>query len=327
MASSASVVPGAALHGEDFAGLPNLTLPRAPRAALLWSRGLVAASILVTLFTLDRITVLFGDYWLFESLGLESCSGPTSGWARSFYAAAFLIFAIAIAFPAYRHDVARSTRRFVVNTAFLVASVAAYLAALQYSEFLLGGRGFDFGKTDPVFDLDIGFYAFNLPNIQTSWRFLTWAAFLMLCFSVACANAAKSDREAAAPLLSRLGRRVGVSATPCTRIAWIALGILAATGVWLSRYGLLLRDNSQAASIKRGAQYLDVTGLFSTLNYIWVTTFVILGATAAVAALLKAIHEQTADGASRAGIAGSGLPADPFAHRVDLRSGAVVVRN
>src|SRR5437899_370049 len=273
MASSASVVPGPVPPGEDSSGLPNLTLPRAPRAALLWSRGLVAASILVTLFTLDRVTVLFGDYWLFESLGLKSVFWTNFRMGAELYVAAFLIFAVAIVVPAYRHDVARSTRRFVVNTAFLVASVAAYLAALQYSEFLLGGRGFDFGKTDPVFNLDIGFYAFNLPNLQMSWRFLTWAAFLILCFSVACANAAGSRRETAAPLLSRLGRRVGMSATPCVRTAWVVLGILGAIGVWLSRYGLLLRDNSQAASIKRGAQYLDVTGLFSTLNYIWTTTF------------------------------------------------------
>jgi uncharacterized membrane protein (UPF0182 family) len=298
MASSASVVPGAAVYGEDLAGLPSLTLPRAPRAALLWSRALVAASILMTLFTLDRITVLFGDYWLFESLGLKSVFWTNFWMGVQLYVAAFLIFALAIAVPAYWHDVTRSTRRFVVNTAFLVASVAAYLAALEYSEFLLGGRGFDFGKTDPVFNLDIGFYAFNLPNLQISWRFLTWAAFLMVCFSVACANAAGQRRETAAPLLSRLGRRVGVSATPCVRTAWIALGILAAIGVWLSRYGLLLRDNSQAASIKRGAQYLDVTGLFSTLNYIWTTTFVILGVTAAVAVMLKAIHEQTAEAPS-----------------------------
>ena len=230
MASSASVIPGV-VHGEDLPGLPSVALPSAPRAALLWSRALVAASILMTLFTLDRVTVLFADYWLFDSLNMSSVFWTNFWMGAELYVAAFLIFAVAIAVPAYWHDVPRSTRRFVVNTAFLVASVAAYLAALQYSEFLLGGRGFDFGKTDPVFGLDIGFYAFNLPNLQTSWRFLTWAAFLMLCFSVACANAAGPRRETAAPLLSRLGRRVGVSASPCTRAAWVALGVLAAIGV------------------------------------------------------------------------------------------------
>ena len=60
-----------------------------------------------------------------------------------------------------------------------------------------------------------------------------------------------------------------------------------AFGVWLTRYDLLLKNNSDAATIKRGAQYLDVTGFFSSLNYIWLTSFVVLGVTGAVFVLLR----------------------------------------
>ena len=109
-----------------------------------------------------------------------------------------------------------------------MASVAAYLAATNYSEFLLGGRGFTFDKTDPVFGMDIGFYAFDLPNIWVAWRYLTWAAFLFLCFSVACANAARGPQSRGAARRRGCAPGSRLSATPATRVAWALLGILAA---------------------------------------------------------------------------------------------------
>jgi uncharacterized membrane protein (UPF0182 family) len=281
-----------AAHADLLPDLPAVVLPRAPEAALLWSRGLTIASVLMTLFTLDLITILFADYWLFDSLGLPSVFWTNFRMGAQLYVAAFVLFGLAIAVPAYLHDVSRPTRRFVVKTAMLVASVAAYLAATQYSNFLLGGRGFSFDKTDPVFGRDIGFYAFDLPNLWVSWKFLIWAAFLFLCFSIACANAARARNPVALPL-SRLRARIALSATPSTRVAWALFGILAAIGMWLTRYDLLLKNNSEASSIKRGAQYLDVTGLFSSLNYIWITAFVLLGFTAAVLVMLGALHDSS----------------------------------
>lgn len=293
MAVTASPVAASAVVEELLPGLPHAELPRAPRAALLWSRGLVVASILVTLFTLDRLTILFTDLWLFESLGFASVFWTNFRMGAELYVAAFFLFTAAIAVPAYVHAVSPRTRRFVVNAALLVASVAAYVAAQYYTEFLLGGKGFDFKQTDPVFHIDIGFYAFNLPNLWIAWGFLMWAAVLNLGFSVACANASR-DRDAVGLSLPRLSARVAVSATGPTRVAWLLTGIVAAGGMWLTRYDLLLKNNSDAASIKRGAQYLDVTGLFSSLNYIWVTTFVILGVTVAVFAMLGTLDRQGA---------------------------------
>src|SRR5690242_11825018 len=81
--------------------LPRIELPQAPRAALLWSRGLVVASILVTLYTLDRLTVLFADYWLFGSLGVASVFWTNFWMGAELYVAAFILFAVAIAAPAY----------------------------------------------------------------------------------------------------------------------------------------------------------------------------------------------------------------------------------
>jgi uncharacterized membrane protein (UPF0182 family) len=288
--SSSAVVVGRTHHADP--DLPVVELPRAPVAALLWSRGLTIASVMVTLFTLDLLTIVFADYWLFDSLGLSSVFWTNFRMGAQLYVAAFVLFGLAIGAPAYLHDVSRATRSFVVKTAMLAASVAAYLAATQYSNFLLGGRGFSFDKTDPVFGKDIGFYAFDLPNLWVAWSFLIWAAFLFLCFSIACANAARARNPVALPL-SRLRARIALSATPSTRVAWALFGILASIGVWLTRYDLLLKNNSDASNIKRGAQYLDVTGLFSNLNYIWVTAFVLLAFTVAVLRMLGALHHAT----------------------------------
>jgi uncharacterized membrane protein (UPF0182 family) len=289
---SSSVDAVAVGRSADVADLlPEVALPRVPRAALLWSRGLVVASILVTLFTLDVITILFADYWLFQSLGLSSVFWTNFQMGAQLYLGAFFAFAGAIAAPAYLHDLKPRARGFVIKTAFLVASIAAYMAATNYSEFLLGGKGFTFDRTDPVFGLDIGFYAFNLPNLWIAWKFLAWASFFFFVFSVACANAAQAGHSAALPL-ARLRARVAISSTRTTRVAWILLGMMLSVGVWLTRYDLLLKNNSDAATIKRGAQYLDVTGLFSNLNYIWVTSIVIFAFFWATAALLRELHEQ-----------------------------------
>ena len=293
MGGTASPAVETATIEEGPGELPQIELPQVPRAALLWSRGLVVASILVTLYTLDRLTVLFADYWLFGSLGVASVFWTNFWMGAELYVAAFILFAVAIAAPAYLTPVPPRTRRFVRNTAFLVASVAAYMSAQNYTEFLLGGKGFEFGSVDPVFHIDIGFYAFNLPNVWIAWRYFTWAAVLNLGFSIACANASRS-RDGARLALSRLSARAAISATGPTRVGLFLTGLLAAAGIWLTRYDLLLKNNSEAASIKRGAQYLDVTGLFSSLNYIWVTTFVILFVTVAFVRMLRALDEQGA---------------------------------
>src|SRR5215472_13847075 len=205
MAGTAAPAVETATIGDIQRDLPVVELPRAPRAALLWSRGLVVASILVTLYTLDRLTVLFADYWLFGSLGVASVFWTNFWMGAELYVAAFVLFAIAIAAPAFLTPISPRHRRFVVNTALLVASVAAYMSAQNYTEFLLGGKGFEFGSTDPVFHIDIGFYAFNLPNLWIAWRYFMWAAVLNLGFSIACANAARG-RAADLPV-SRLSAR------------------------------------------------------------------------------------------------------------------------
>ncbi len=288
MSSSADVMEAGSVRDAARTALPSIALPTVPRSSLIWSRALTLASILVTLVTLDQLTYLLGDLWLLQSLGFESVFWTNFRMGAKLYAGAFVVFAAAIAVPAFLHDVGGGARAKIVQTALLIASVAALLAALYYHEFLLGGSDLLFGKTDPVFGIDLAFYVFNLPNLWVAWAFLMVAAILMLGFSIAAAILAGRERAAAAGG-TRVEAALSRIATPGVRLAIGILGVVGAVGVWLSRYSLLLKDNS-ASSVKRGAEYVDVTGLFSNLNYITVTTFVLLGVTAASVVLLRALH-------------------------------------
>ena len=274
--------------------LPDIALPGVPSSSLLWSRILVAASILVALFTLDQLTRLIAHFWLFESLGYQDVFWTNFREGAWLYVTAFLLFLGAVIVPAWMHPVGSRARRKLAQLGMLLGSVASYFGAISYLEFLLGGHGilpgpgFQFHKVDPVFGLDIGFYVFNLPNIHIAWRFLFWASVVMLCVSIGCANAHRAA-DAGQPL-SRLVRRLGITGTTGTQLAVAFFGLMTALGVWLSRFDLLLRDN-KASSVTRGAEYLDVNGFFSTLNYINLTTLVILGITVVVCLMLRRLRD------------------------------------
>ena len=130
MSSSVETAGGIKALDASLPDLPDISLPQAPAAGLLWRRGLTVAGILMTLFTLDVITVIFGDYWLFESLGLTKifwtnfrdgrASSTSPHFSRSRRRSRFR--------PTPRREPA-DARAPLVQTAFLIASVAAYLAA------------------------------------------------------------------------------------------------------------------------------------------------------------------------------------------------------
>lgn len=268
--------------------LPAITLPTAPAAGLVWARAVTLAGILFTLYTIDRLTVLFADYWFLQSIGFESVFWTNFRMGAKLYVGALVLFSLAGAVPAFMTDVGSRVRKLVTNAALLIATVFAYAAAMQYHEFLLGGSGARFGRADEVFGIDIGFYAFVLPNLWIGWRFLMGAAAVMMVSSVICAFVAHEEKDSEQPM-SRFARLVAVAATPVTRFAFSALVLLAATGMWLTRFDLLLANNHDS-SVPRGAEYIDVVGMFSNLNYITVTALAILVAGFVVLLQLKHVH-------------------------------------
>ena len=272
--------------------LPECSVARAPDAGRLWSRMMVVLWIGLGVFLVDRLCLLLMDYWLFESLGFESVFWTNFGTGAVLFGAGILssIFVIG---PAFAHDIGRRTRRIVLNAGLLWGVLSGYFLSLQYLAFLMA-TGKDFGHVDPVFGNDVGFYIFTVPPIWTGWWFFFGGTFLAVLSWSFCA--AVSRKDAAAPGdMTRLGCFLGVIGTRGTRVTLGILGTLAAFGWWLARYDVLIADNS-ASSVFNGAGYVDVTGLFSTVNDYHFTAAITLGLTASLILILGRMHRAVGGG-------------------------------
>ncbi|WP_295539231.1 UPF0182 family protein [uncultured Thiohalocapsa sp.] len=276
--------------------------PSAPSGQRLWNRAVTVASILVALFTLDRISVLLGHYWLMESLDLQSVFWTNFSTGATLYVVALVGFAAAAWAPAFAHPL--RSRGWIMAPGFLLATVAAYMLALHYADFLFGTQAISFGEDDPVFGHDLGFYVFDLPYLWVIWSFTLGAALVFLGSAIACAFAVR-ERNEPAPHLSQLSAFLGSIATWPVRLGVVLVGLTGAVGVWLGRYDAVVWDNADS-SVHAGADVLDVTGLFSNLNYINVTTLVIIGITIAIVLLLtqlaRAAQAEADDAPSHSGV-------------------------
>ncbi len=260
--------------------LPAPALAQAPSAGKLWWRAVVLAWVILGLFLLDRIARLLMDYWLFQSLQLESVFWTNFGMGAALFGIGILAGALTIG-PAFLFPIHRRTRLMVVNIGLIVDVILSYRLAGRYFSFLMA-TGVDFGWTDPIFGKDAGFYTYTLPAVWEAWRFLYATALMSLASCVTCAWASRRRKgpldphDSAAPRQpAGLRRFVATVDAPATRVMFAAVGVLSAIGWWLGRYDVLFMDNDDR-SIFGGASYVDVTGLFSTLNDYWFTAFVTL---------------------------------------------------
>ncbi|WP_200241406.1 UPF0182 family protein [Thiohalocapsa halophila] len=282
--------------------VPLMAAPVAPSGHKLWTRAVTLASILVILFTLDKLSVLMAHYWLLESLDLQSVFWTNFRMGAVLYLLALFVYAAAAWIPAFLHPL--KTRGWIMAPGFLLATVAAYLLALHYHDFLFGTQSVGFGEEDPVFGHDLGFYVFDLPYFWVIWRFLLGATLLFLGSAVACAFAVRPRGEPPAHL-SRLGAFLGGIATAPVRLGVLLVGLVAAAGVWLRRYDMLVWDNTDS-SVYVGADVLDVAGVLSNLNYINVTSLVVIGIALAFVLLLGQLAQAVCGAAEPDGAPGRG---------------------
>lgn len=280
-------------HEADDARLPEIpraTIPRAPLGSVLWGRMLIFVWVGLALFLLDRLTLLFSDYWLLQSLGLESVFWTNFRMGVWLFALGFASAAFGIASPAYFLKTSREVRKVAVSIGLLVGIYSGYLLAMEYSNFLLSGAyGVTFGKKDPVFGADLSFYTFDLPNIVTGWGYLLVFSACALVSAVACSYAASREGPGSGRFLTRLGSLIARVSTRTSCAALAVFGVVLAGDIFLGRYELLYKDN-KGSSIKVGAAYLDVAGFFSNLNYIYLTTVLVIGATVVAVLMLRRLH-------------------------------------
>ncbi len=279
-------------------------LPFMPSPGPLWNRLVMIATVFVLLYTLNLITILLGDYWLLQALELESVFWTNFRMGAILWLSALVIFGAAAIWPALAHHPGPSGRGWAIAPGFLLATVAAVALCLNYDVYLLGSQDVGFGQDDPVFGRDLGFYVFKLPYIWVTWKFALMAALVMLGFSLLCSVAQARHRDQGIGKGKAITHRIGILATFPVRLSVVVTGLVLAVGVWLSRYELLTKDNS-SSSVFVGAEYIDVVGLLSNLNYIYLSIFVVLGLTVIAWMILGHWHRDANrdghDGDSEAG--------------------------
>ncbi len=271
--------------GWKAVGLPSLLNP-----STLWNRAVVLATVFVLIYTLDLLTILLGDYWLLQELGMESVFWTNFSMGAKLYIPTLLVFAAAGVWPVYFHRTGSAGKAWAISPAILVATVAALGLAMEYDAFLLGSQEVSYDQLDPIFGLDLGFYVFTLPWIWTLWDFVLYLALVMLAFSVMPAFV--QDRLSNPDTSSRrITQRIGVLSTLPVRLSVLAVGLVLSFGEWLTRYDMLTKDNTDS-SVYAGAAYVDITGFLTNLNYIYVQTLVMIGISVVLFLVLGALQER-----------------------------------
>ncbi len=275
------------------AEIPAVPLPRVLPASVLWKRGLITFAVVLCLFYLDQLTLLITDYWLLGSLGYISVFWTNFICGASMFAFGFLTMGFGVAYPAYTNHLERGQKRFVLGLATLAGSIGGYFLSLTYLNILLS-IGKAFGRRDPIFDLDAAIYVCSLPSIWVFWNALMWGTALGFVSAIGCGYAAhlnKGGGDAGRERgLGRLVRVLGTIATRTTYFSLASVGVILAAGMWLTRYSIMLKDNTPNG-IFIGASYIDVVGFFTNLNYITVTTVAILIITAGLIVILRACRD------------------------------------
>src|SRR5262245_13181684 len=266
----------------------NVPLPWVPDAAMLWNRVFVVVGLALLLNQIDGLTILLSDYWLLQTLKLESVFWTNFWMGAQLYVAALVAYGAAVAIPVFIYPVGRGPRIAGVFLAITVAMQAGYMASKDYLDFLLWGD-VTFGKVDPVFGRDIGFYVADFPTYMSFLIGALFAALIALIASVGYAYVAARRTISPGPRISRLVSLIGIISTPWTLAMLGCLGVIVAVMVRLDRYSLLWKNNKEAA-VYNGAQYIDVVGFFSNLNYYHLTSVVVLLGTAALILLLRNVR-------------------------------------
>jgi uncharacterized membrane protein (UPF0182 family) len=267
--------------------LPAPPPVRPPSAATVWSRALVLAAVVLAWALMDRLADLLMQFWLLESLGLVDVFWTNFRVGAALFAVALVAFSAAIGAPAWR--LSRGARRRALGIGLLAGIVAGVILAGRHPQYLLALHNRSFGRADPVFGHDIGFYVFTLPAIWTTLQLAIGVAAAGLLSAVTCALLDPRPRmrpegmSAARYAVARAASRPAIAFTA-------ALLVLVAATVWLRRYDVLQADNTES-SVPAGAQALDVTGLFSTVNLLTVEAIALIGLAVATTVVLSALHD------------------------------------
>src|SRR5262249_53741545 len=223
---------------ESHVGLE--ALPFIPSPSMLWkslSFWIWAAYITLILSAVPHIIV---DYWFFDSIHKTSIFWTNFNAQLVLFLVTMVAFALADYLPIQAYAVSPTLRKAAIHLGMWSGIFAGWTVSRNYQEWLLFTHFVPFGKTDPVFGHDIGFYVFSLPAIRIFLGIMvaagvdTGVAFLI----------ARYDQLRSHGLFDRqdisFWAKCQMMVTPGLNYALTVFGLSVVGETFISRYGLLL---------------------------------------------------------------------------------------
>ncbi len=262
----------------------STVLPAIPHPATLWRSLCYWLWALFLILLVAAVPDFIVDSWFFDSLGKSEIFWTNLRMQALLFVVGALSAGLFTTVPLRRSARSPLLRTASVHVGSWIGLFAGWLLSGHYQEFLLLLHGGDFGRTDPVFHHDIGFYVFTLP----AWRTILIGVTGLAILGGASAVVGRYDQikvretDLVEPSLWRkVGRLSSMSLVTCV----VLFGLTQAVRTYLARYGLLVANN-EASGVRSGAEFLDLEGFFSTLNFITVSAMVEVGLVAVVGGIL-----------------------------------------
>ena len=156
----------------------------------------------------------------------------------------------------YRVSLEPLRKPLLVGIVVFLGLLAGGSAAAEWRTFLLWRNSSEFGRTDAQFNVDVSFYAFELPF----WRFLVGFGFGIVIVSLIAS--AVTHYLYGGIKLQGPGERITPFATAHLSILLAAFVLLKAAAYWLDRYGLVVKDGN----LFTGAGFTDVNAILPAKN-------------------------------------------------------------
>lgn len=281
-AAAAAVKRAAWDFGPDFE-------PHVPTPAKLWLPVRNWFWVTYIILILAAIPDYFIQYWFNTSLGFHTIFFTNLKMQIYLFLVYGALVFVGITYPMKLYAQSPTLKKATFHFGVWIGIFAGWRAAHYYLDFLEAFHGVPFGKVDPAFGHDIGFYVYWLPIIRLVVNGLLWA----LILSTTATIIARYDEMHCKGTYTRkdvsFWAKASLFCPPWMRFLWDAEGYVVAVFLFMLRYWLLFKDNEEAG-VRIGAQYLDLTGLFSTVNYIYVSIVVELALCFLLGVWMKRIH-------------------------------------
>ncbi|MGW2557842.1 UPF0182 family membrane protein [Streptomyces sp. NPDC001514] len=152
----------------------------------------------------------------------------------------------------YRMGIAPYKKWVLLAITALVGLIAGASASSQWRTWLMWVNGVPFGQTDPQFQMDVAFYAFDLPW----YRFLLGFGFAAAVLSLIAA--ALTHYLYGGLRITSPGARATAAATGHLSVLLGFFVALKAVAYWLDRYGLAVKSSDfKATGNWTGLRYVD----------------------------------------------------------------------